>query len=79
VLATAGIAFANRWYNTGQPDLKIPVAGAIAAVLAAGIAEIPGLAPVITAIGWLSLVAVLIAPVQSPSPIANLQKITGGL
>ena len=79
VLATTGIAFANRWYNTGTPDLKIPVAGAIAAVLAAGIAAVPGLAPVITAIGWLSLVAVLIAPVQSPSPLANLQKITGGL
>jgi hypothetical protein len=79
VLATAGVAFVNRWYNTGSPDLKIPVAAAIAAVLATGIAQVPGLAPVITAIGWLSFVAVLIAPVQSPSPIANLQKITGGL
>ena len=32
-----------------------------------------------TAIGWLAFVAVLIAPVQNPSPLANLQKITGGL
>ena len=79
VLAATGVAFANRWYNTGQPDLKIPVAGAIAAVVGSGLSQIPGLEPVMTAIGWLAFVAVLIAPVQNPSPVANLQKITGGL
>jgi hypothetical protein len=79
VLAAAGVAFANRWYNTGQPDLKIPVAGAIAAVIGAGLSQVPGLEPVMTAIGWLSFVAVLIAPVQTPSPATNLQKIIGGL
>jgi hypothetical protein len=79
VLATTGVAFANRWYNTGQPDLKIPVAGAIAAAVGAGISQIPGMEPVMTAIGWLAFVAVLISPVQKPSPLANLQKITGGL
>jgi hypothetical protein len=79
VLAATGVAFANRWYNTGQPDLKIPVAGAIAAVTGSGLSQIPGLEPVMTAIGWLAFVAVLIAPVQNPSPVANLQKITGGL
>jgi hypothetical protein len=79
VLATAGVAFVNRWYNTGSVDLKIPVAGALAAVIGAGISQIPGLEPVMTAIGWLSFVAVLIAPVQNPSPIANVQRITGGL
>lgn len=79
VLAAAGVSFANRWYNTGQADLKIPVAGAIAAVAGSGISQIPGMAPVMTAIGWLAFVAVLIAPVQTPSPLANIQKITGGL
>ena len=79
VLATTGVAFVNKWYNTGSADLKIPVAGAIAAVIGSAISTIPGLAPVMTAIGWLSFVAVLIAPVQNPSPIENLQKITGGL
>jgi len=79
VLAATGVAFANRWYNTGQPDLKIPVAGAIAAALGAGLSQVPGLEPVMTAIGWLSFIAVLIAPVQTPSPITNLTKITGGL
>lgn len=78
VLATTGVAFANKWYN-GSLDLKIPVAGAIAAAIGAGISQVPGLEPVMTAIGWLAFVAVLIAPVQTPSPLANLQKITGGL
>lgn len=79
VLATAGVAFVNQWYNTGSPDLKIPVAGAIAAAIGAGFSQIPGLAPVMTAIGWLAFVGVLIAPVQNPTPLANLTKITGGL
>jgi len=79
ILATTGVAFVNRWYNTGSPDLKIPVAGGIAALLAAGFSQIPGLAPVVTGIAWLGFVAITIAPVQTPSPLANLQKITGGL
>lgn len=79
VLTATGISFANSWYNTGRPDLKIPVAGAIAAAVGAGISAIPGLAPVMTAIGWIAVVAVLIAPVQTPTPIANLNRITGGL
>jgi hypothetical protein len=79
VLATTGVAFVNQWYNTGSVDLKIPVAGAIAAALGAGFSQIPGFAPVMTAIGWLAFVGVLIAPVQSPTPIANITKITGGL
>jgi len=79
VLVTTGVAFVNKWYNTGSVDLKIPVAGGIAALIGAGISQVPGLEPVMTAIGWLAFVAVLIAPVQTPSPLANLQKITGGL
>ena len=79
VMATTATAFVNHWYNTGQADLKIPMAGAIAAVIGAGISQVPGLAPVMTAIGWLSFVAVLIGPVQKPDPITNLSKITGGL
>jgi len=79
VLAATGVSFANHWYNTSQIDLKIPVAGAIAAVVGAGISQIPGLEPVMTAIGWLAFVAVLIAPVQNPSPVQNLNKVVGGL
>lgn len=79
VLAATGISFVNHWYNTGQVDLKIPVAGALAAAVGAGISQVPGLEPVMTAIGWLAFVAILISPVQKPSPIANAQRIIGGL
>jgi len=79
VLAATGVSFVNHWINTNQADLKIPVAGAIAAAVGAGISQIPGLEPVMTAIGWLAFVAVLIAPVQNPSPIQNLNKVVGGL
>lgn len=79
VLAATGVAFVNKWYNTGSADLKIPVAGAFAAGIGALISQVNGLEPVMTAIGWLSFIAVLIAPVQTPSPITNLSKITGGL
>lgn len=79
VLAATGVAFVNKWYNTGSADLKIPVAGALAAGIGSLISQVNGLEPVMTAIGWLSFIAVLIAPVQTPSPITNLSKITGGL
>lgn len=79
VLMTTGVAFVNQWYNTHSIDLKIPVAGAIAAALGSAISQIPGLGPVITAVGWLAFVGVLIAPVQKPSPADNLLKIIGGL
>lgn len=79
VLVTTGVAFVNDWYNTKSVDLKIPVAGAIAAAVGAGLSQIPGFAPVMTAIGWLAFIGVLIAPVQSPTPLDNLTRITGGL
>jgi hypothetical protein len=79
VLAATGVSFVNHWYNTNQVDLRIPAAGAVAAVVGAGISQIPGLEPVMAALGWLAFVGVLIAPVQNPSPVQNVQKITGGL
>ena len=79
VLATTATAFVNDWYNTGSADWKIPVAGAIAGAVGSLISQVPGLDPVMTVVGWLAFVAVLIAPVQNPTPIANLTKLTGGL
>jgi hypothetical protein len=78
MLILTGISFGNRWYNTGQPDLKILVEGGVATALLALAAQIPGFSPVATGIAWLALVAVTIVPAQSPSPVGNLLKITGG-
>jgi hypothetical protein len=77
VLTATGVSFANHWYNTNQVDLKILVAGAVAAAVGAGISQIPGLEPVMTGIGWLAFVAVIISPLQNPSPLQNLSKIGG--
>lgn len=77
MLILTGISFANHWYNTGSVDLKILVEGGVATALLALAAEAPGLRPVAGAIAWLALVAVTIAPVQKPTPVQNLLKITG--
>jgi hypothetical protein len=78
MLILTGISFGNRWYNTGQVDLKILVEGGIATALLAAAANIPGFAPVAAGIAWVALVAVSITPAQSPSPAQNLLKLTGG-
>lgn len=77
MLILTGVSFANKWYNTGSADLKILVEGGIATALLALAAQAPGFAPVAGAVAWLALVAVSIAPVQSPTPAQNLLKITG--
>ena len=78
MLLLTGISFGNQWYNTGSVDLKILVEGGIATGLLALVASAPGMAPVTEAIAWLALAAVSIAPVQSPTPVQNLLKLTGG-
>jgi hypothetical protein len=79
MIALGVTSYANNWYNTGNAlDLKPLLFSGIAAVLLAGAAEIPGAAPVATAIGWLAFIGFLITPVQNPSPAQNLIKITGG-
>ncbi len=78
MLILTGISFGNRWYNTGGADLKILVEGGIATALLALVAQAPGWEPVAAGIAWLALIGVSIAPGQSPSPVQNLLKITGG-
>lgn len=78
MLILTGISFGNRWYNTGQPDLKILVEGGIATALLALAANIPGFGPVASGLAWVALVAVTIVPNQNPTPVQNLLKLTGG-
>lgn len=77
ILILTGVSFSNKWYNTGSVDLKILVEGGIAAAILAFAAEIPGFGPVATGIAWIALAATLISPVQSPTPVQNILKITG--
>lgn len=80
VLATTGVAFVNTWYNTRTVDLKIPVAGAIAAAIGAGFSQIPGFAGVMTSVGWIAFVGYMLAGGGGKgTPVDTLTKITGGL
>lgn len=73
ILLLTGLSFANKWYTTNQIDLKIPVAGGVAAVLAALFSDIPGAAPIVTGIAWVALVAAVVVPNNSIlNPLLNL-------
>ena len=77
MLLTTGVSFVNHWYNTNSIDLKILLEGGIATGLLALFNNIPGFSGVSTGIAWIAFVAMMIGPIQNPSPAANLLKITG--
>ena len=77
MLLITGISFANKWYSTNQVDLKILVAGGIGTGILAILNNVPGMEPVTTGIAWVAFVALMITPLQAPSPLQNLEKIIG--
>jgi hypothetical protein len=77
ILLTTGVSFANDFYNTGTPDIKILLAGGIAAAIAALVSNVPAAGEAVTGIAWIAFVGFMIAPIQSPTPVANLLKISG--
>lgn len=78
ILALSGVAYANNWYNTKNAlDVKPLLFGAIAGLILELVAAIPGAEPAATALGWTAFVGMLISPVQNPSPVENLLKISG--
>ena len=77
ILLTTGISFANDFYNTNTPDIKILLAGGIAAAIAALISNVPDAGAAVTGIAWIAFVGFMITPIQSPSPVQNLLKISG--
>ena len=77
MLLVTGTSFANNWYNTGSVDLKILLEGGIATGILALVNNIPGASGVTAGIAWIAFVAVMIGPVQNPSPLQNILKLTG--
>ena len=78
MLLLGGVSYANNWINTGNAtDVKPLLFAGIAAGFLELVAAIPGAEPVATALGWLAFVGMLLGPVQNPSPVQNLLKITG--
>ena len=73
------ISYGNHWYNTGNAaDVKPLLFAGIAGLLLEAFAAIPGMEPAATLLGWTAVIGMLITPVQTPSPVQNLLKITGG-
>jgi hypothetical protein len=78
MVALGVTSYANNWYNTGSAtNVKPLLFAGIAGLILELVAAIPGAAPVATAVRWVGFVGFIFAPVQSPSPVQNLVKITG--
>ena len=79
VIVLGIVSYANNWYNTGAvTDVKPLLYAGIAGLFLEGLAAIPGMAPAATLIGWSALIGMLISPVQNPSPLDNLLKLSKG-
>lgn len=63
ILTLTGLSFANKWYSDNQVDLKIPISGGVAYLIAALASNIPGTEPVVTGIAWIALVGAIVIPV----------------
>jgi hypothetical protein len=78
ILALGGVSYVNNLYNTKNPaDVKPLLFAALAGLILELAAAIPGAEPAATALGWTAFVGMLISPVQNPSPVQNLLKISG--
>lgn len=82
VLVLGGISYANNVYNNGFSttsvlDVKPLLFAGISGLILEAFAAIPGMSPVATGIGWLAVIGMFLGPVQNPSPVENLLKITG--
>lgn len=77
MVALGVTSYVNNWYNTGNAlDVKPLLFAGIAALLLEGFAAIPGMEGTATLLGWTAFAAMLISPVQKPSPAQNLLKLT---
>jgi hypothetical protein len=78
ILALGGVSYVNNLYNTkNAADVKPLLFAALAGLILELVAAIPGAEPAATALGWTAFVGMLISPVQNPSPVQNLLKISG--
>lgn len=76
VLAATGISFANNWYQTGDANIRIPIAGLFVALAFAGVERLDTKAGV--GLGYLMLITVLLTPVGGKSPAETVVDWTGG-
>lgn len=78
MILTTGLSFGNQWLGNGNLDFKVLVAGAVATGGLALIEQIPGAAPIAVGIAWISFITLMFTRLNGkPSPVDNLQKLTG--
>lgn len=78
MILTTFVSFGNQWLGNGNLDLKIIVAGAVAAGGLALMEQIPGFSPIAEGIAWIAFITLMFTRLNGkPSPIDNLGKLTG--
>jgi hypothetical protein len=77
-VAIGVVSYANQWYNTGNAaDVKPLLFAGVAGLLLSAFGALPGMESTAVLLGWTAFIGMLISPVQNPSPVQNLLKITG--
>jgi hypothetical protein len=76
VLTATGISFSNEWYQTGDPNIRILVAGLGVALLFAGVEKLNTRAGV--GLGYIMLITTLLTPIKGKSPADTVVDWTTG-
>jgi hypothetical protein len=72
VLILTGLSFGNKWYTTGQIDIKILLGGGVAAGILAAVNNIPGASGVTSGIAWIALVGYILVNPDIINTLANI-------
>lgn len=78
ILLTGGASFANDYLTTGQVNLKPLLGAGVAALVLAGVEQVPGMAPLAAGVAWIAFVTLMLTRANGkPSPIETVGKVTG--
>jgi hypothetical protein len=76
VLGAGAISFTNDWWQTKQPNFRIPIATFAVALVFAGIEQLSERAAV--GLSTIMLITVLVTPMHGNSPLQTLGTIAKG-
>ncbi len=78
MLLTTAMSFGNQWLGNGNLDFKVLVAGAVATGGLALLEQVPGIGAIAPGIAWIAFITLMFTRLGGkPSPIDNLNKLTG--
>jgi multisubunit Na+/H+ antiporter MnhG subunit len=76
VLGAGTVSFTSAWWNTKQPNWRIPIATFAVALVFAGIEKLNERAAV--GLGVMMLITVLVTPINGKSPVQTLSEVAKG-